>query len=398
MIELEAKAARRRRSSARDRTTWPSPSAAGSSTRTTTACSTCRCRGLLGGHQVDNAGLAVATLRPRGREASRRSVRGRARQRRLAGAHAAAAHPVRWSSSRPPGADIWLDGGHNPAAGAAIATAFAEIQDRDPRPLVLISGMLTTKDPAGFFRPFAGLARHAMTVPVPDSEAGFDPETLAKFAMEADVPARPFEDVRAALAALAPRTGDEPPRILICGSLYLARRGAAERTGRCRIEIDRAYRRFLASITRARALDPLLQVALRAGADLHVDRLAVLEHDQRRDRAHAVADRRLLVLVDVQLDDLHLAAEAPSTAPPGAARSSCRGRTIRPRNPPRPARRAPSTSVAKLASVTAEVMENLLRSVAPEGRKPARFGSRNRHWRGSRASPALFPSNRRELA
>ena len=75
----------------------------------------------------------------------------------------------------PPGADIWLDGGHNPAAGAAIATAFAEIEERDPRPLVLIAGMLTTKDPAGFFRPFAGLARHVMTVPVPDSQAGFDP-------------------------------------------------------------------------------------------------------------------------------------------------------------------------------------------------------------------------------
>ena len=52
-----------------------------------------------------------------------------------------------------------------------------------------------------------------------------------------------------------------------------------------------------------------MQVALRAGADLHVDRLAALEHDERRDGAHALADRGLLVLVDVELDDLHLAVE-----------------------------------------------------------------------------------------
>jgi dihydrofolate synthase/folylpolyglutamate synthase len=100
---------------------------------------------------------------------------------------------------------------------------MAEIEDRDPRPLVLIVGMLTTKDTAGFFRPFAGLARHAMAVPVPGSEAGFDPETLARIATESDVPARAYTDIRAALDVL--REGysrADPPRILICGSLYLA--------------------------------------------------------------------------------------------------------------------------------------------------------------------------------
>jgi dihydrofolate synthase/folylpolyglutamate synthase len=123
----------------------------------------------------------------------------------------------------PAGSDIWLDGGHNPAAGTAIASAFAEIEDRDPRPLVLICGMLTTKDPAGFFRPFAGLARHVMTVPVPGSEAGFDPEALAGIAMASDVPARAFTSVADALRSLSTASGGgEPPRILICGSLYLA--------------------------------------------------------------------------------------------------------------------------------------------------------------------------------
>jgi dihydrofolate synthase / folylpolyglutamate synthase len=176
---------------------------------------------LLGAHQIDNAGLAIATLRRAGVklpaaaiEAGLANVDWPARMQRLRSGPLVEAAPK--------GSDIWLDGGHNPAAGAAIATAFAEIHDRDPRPLVLIAGMLTTKDPAGFFRPFAGLARHAMTVPVPDSRAGFEPEALAKFAMDADVPARPFADVRAALAALRVGVADQPPRVLICGSLYLA--------------------------------------------------------------------------------------------------------------------------------------------------------------------------------
>jgi dihydrofolate synthase/folylpolyglutamate synthase len=176
---------------------------------------------LPGRHQVDNAGLAVAALRRAGPplpaaafEAGLLAADWPARMQRLRSG------PL--VEMAPTDADIWLDGGHNPAAGAAVAAAFAELEERDPRPLVLIVGMLTTKDPAGFFRPFAGLARHAMTVPVPDSEAGYDPRVLADIAMQVDVPASPFVDVRAALAALAAAGDAERLRILICGSLYLA--------------------------------------------------------------------------------------------------------------------------------------------------------------------------------
>jgi dihydrofolate synthase/folylpolyglutamate synthase len=177
---------------------------------------------LPGRHQIDNAGLAIAVLRRAGADVPHAA---------LAAGLQGADWPARMQRLRsgplvdlaPKGADLWLDGGHNPAAGAAIAAAFAEIEERDSRPLVLICGMLTTKDPAGFFRPFAGLARHAMTVPVPGSEAGFDPETLARIATESDVPARARPDVRTALQALGEGfAGQPPPRILICGSLYLA--------------------------------------------------------------------------------------------------------------------------------------------------------------------------------
>jgi dihydrofolate synthase/folylpolyglutamate synthase len=177
---------------------------------------------LLGAHQVENAGLAVATLRRSGIKLSQTAIEAGlvnadwpARMQRLKSG------PL--VDLAPPGSDIWLDGGHNPGAGVVIAQAFAEIEDRDPRPLILIVGMLTTKDPAGFFRPFAGLVRHAMTVPISASESGYDPERLAELAMEVDVPAYPFSDIRSALNSLREgSTKSEPPRILICGSLYLA--------------------------------------------------------------------------------------------------------------------------------------------------------------------------------
>ena len=45
----------------------------------------------------------------------------------------------------PTGAEIWLDGGHNPHGGAAVAQSMADLEERAPKPLYLISGMLKTK-------------------------------------------------------------------------------------------------------------------------------------------------------------------------------------------------------------------------------------------------------------
>ncbi|WP_177176786.1 bifunctional folylpolyglutamate synthase/dihydrofolate synthase [Faunimonas pinastri] len=177
---------------------------------------------LEGGHQIDNAGLAIATVRRAGLNLPLAAIeRGLAEvewpgrmQRLKSGPLVALA---------PPDSDVWLDGGHNPAAGIVLATAMAEMADRVPRPLVMITGMLTTKDPHGFFQPFADLARHVMTVPVPDSHAGFEPAQLAAVAMDAGVPARAYPNVRAAMLAIAENfKGEVAPRILICGSLYLA--------------------------------------------------------------------------------------------------------------------------------------------------------------------------------
>jgi dihydrofolate synthase/folylpolyglutamate synthase len=100
---------------------------------------------------------------------------------------------------------------------------MADIEERAPRPLYLITAMLSTKNPVGFFRPFAGLARKVFTVPVPTSTAGRDPDALAEAAGEAGLSAAATTGVHDALAHIAGEPGlGGPPRILICGNLYLA--------------------------------------------------------------------------------------------------------------------------------------------------------------------------------
>jgi dihydrofolate synthase/folylpolyglutamate synthase len=177
---------------------------------------------LIGRHQFTNAGVAIAALRQAepaiatgAIETGLTSVEWPARMQRLTAGRLVA---------RTRGdAEIWLDGGHNPAAGQVIAETVADLEERVPRPLFMVCGMLNTKDPIGFFQPFAGLARKAYTVPVPSSAAGRDPGELAEAARTAGVDAVPVADVETALDRISAETGlPMPPRILICGSLYLA--------------------------------------------------------------------------------------------------------------------------------------------------------------------------------
>jgi dihydrofolate synthase/folylpolyglutamate synthase len=175
---------------------------------------------LPGRHQYINAGTAVAALRRAGLGLSRAAfetglmtVEWPARLQSLSNGALSAGLP---------GAEIWLDGGHNPAAGHVIAEAMADLEERAPKPLVLVSGMLNTKDPVGFFRPFAGLARRVYTVPVPGAPASRTAEDLAAAATTAGLVAEPSTDVVAALSAIAAEGITPAPRVLICGSLYLA--------------------------------------------------------------------------------------------------------------------------------------------------------------------------------
>jgi dihydrofolate synthase/folylpolyglutamate synthase len=176
---------------------------------------------LAGRHQFANAGVAVATLRraapglpARAIENGLGNVEWPARLQPLVGGALV---------ERARGAEIWLDGGHNTAAGTAIAEAMADLEQSGSKPLVLVVGILTTKDPVGFLRPFAGLARRVYTVPSPGSAAGFDPAELAAAAERAGLAAVVAESVVDAIDRIA-ADGDlsRGARVLICGSLYLA--------------------------------------------------------------------------------------------------------------------------------------------------------------------------------
>ena len=109
---------------------------------------------------------------------------------------------------------------------AAIAAALADLEETRPRPLYLIVGMLNTKDPAGFFTHFRGLARHVSTVAIPGEPNAMGAGALYDAARAAGLRADPAEDIGDAIDQIGARVmlddDETPPRILICGSLYLA--------------------------------------------------------------------------------------------------------------------------------------------------------------------------------
>ena len=170
---------------------------------------------LTGPHQVDNAGLAIAVALeldfPEAAIADGlRAVRWPARMQRLtAGPYSEVA--------RAADAELWLDGGHNPHAGAALAAALAERQSRAPRPLALIVGMLANKDAGGFFEALSQSGAAVFTVPFDGAAA--EPEALAAVARGHGLGATPCASVDEALTR-ALRLG--AGRVTICGSLYLA--------------------------------------------------------------------------------------------------------------------------------------------------------------------------------
>jgi dihydrofolate synthase/folylpolyglutamate synthase len=177
---------------------------------------------LPGRHQFANAAAAIAAVKAAGFEIGHRAVdRAMAnvawpgRMQRLP--------QGRLSDLAPEGAEVWIDGGHNPGAGLVVAEALVEQEEKFSRPLFLICGMINTKDQTGYFRAFEGMARHVYTVPVSMSEAGVPNAELAVRAIEAGLSAEPVSSVANALMLLRD-TWDEseaPPRILIGGSLYL---------------------------------------------------------------------------------------------------------------------------------------------------------------------------------
>src|SRR4029079_15969253 len=158
---------------------------------------------LFGRHQFDNAGLAIATLRALDAfkigmadfEAGIVNAEWPARMQRLVSGALFALAPA--------GSEIWLDGGHNAEGGRVAAAALGDLEERVPRQLVIIAGMMASKDASGFLDHFAGLTRHVIAVPIPGQYTGMPPDRLADAARQLGMRVEISEGVEAALAALA---------------------------------------------------------------------------------------------------------------------------------------------------------------------------------------------------
>lgn len=176
---------------------------------------------LRGRHQHVNAGTAIAALRAvfgpgfptEAIEKGLATVEWPARLQRLGGT---------LKSLAPAEAELWLDGGHNEDGARVLAEAISELEDRQPRPLILIIGMMARKDARAILEPFRSLAQEIYAVDIPDTPMARPAGELAQTAREMGLNAACAGTVTETLRFLGARFWPVAPRILIAGSLYLA--------------------------------------------------------------------------------------------------------------------------------------------------------------------------------
>ncbi|MEM9715119.1 MAG: folylpolyglutamate synthase/dihydrofolate synthase family protein [Pseudomonadota bacterium] len=168
---------------------------------------------LLGAHQLDNAGIVIASLRLLGAddtalEKAMIDAVWPARMQRLKSG------PLVEAAGN---AELWLDGGHNPAAGMALADLLDSLPDA---PTFLVTGMLNTKDAQGFLGPVVEKAAMLYAVQIPGEEAALSADQLADIATGLGAEAKASDDVHSAVSEIV--KNNPRARIVICGSLYLA--------------------------------------------------------------------------------------------------------------------------------------------------------------------------------
>ncbi len=170
---------------------------------------------LVGAHQVQNAGAAIAALRAVGKpepaiEAAITKAEWPARLQRLR--HG----PLIETAGR---AEVWLDGGHNPAAGHALVEALGRLPER---PTYLVCGMLNTKDISGYLRPLASVSQGLYGVSIEGEAATLSAAETVASAQSVGMDARESTSISEAISTIV--SVEPNARIMICGSLYLAGR------------------------------------------------------------------------------------------------------------------------------------------------------------------------------
>ena len=176
---------------------------------------------LVGVHQLANASLAIAAVRSVGldfpNEVFERAMETVYWPGRL--------QPLKQGNIPallPQACDIWLDGGHNPAAGKVLCDALATRRKEHPLTTYMVCGMLTTKEAGGYFSAVASVVDRLIAVPIQSSDAGFTPEQLAQAAAREGIDARPAQSLDHGLEELNKLLKGKPARVVFAGSLYLA--------------------------------------------------------------------------------------------------------------------------------------------------------------------------------
>lgn len=177
---------------------------------------------LSGRHQYNNAATAIATLRVcygsdfsiQAIETGLVKVEWLARMQRLNHGSLIKLAPL--------GSELWLDGGHNAAGGKALADSVGELEEKLSRPLILIVGMLAHKETEAFLSAFTDLAQEIYAVDIPGHPNCRPASEIAKIAQDNELNSAYVGNIYDVLRFLSARNWVLAPRIVICGSLYLA--------------------------------------------------------------------------------------------------------------------------------------------------------------------------------
>ena len=168
---------------------------------------------LIGVHQVGNAGTSVALLRKLGLnqenlEKALLETDWPARMQRLS--YGPLVEPSK-------DLEIWLDGGHNPAAGRMLSSTIQEMEGRHTS---IICGLSDTKDARGFLKELKPASTRLYGVKIPEKVPSMSAEKVSDIAKEMGYDAKPAESVKKAVEEISEENSSS--RVLICGSLYLA--------------------------------------------------------------------------------------------------------------------------------------------------------------------------------
>ena len=196
---------------------------------------------LQGPHQIDNAGNAIAAIRvlndlrisDAAIETGLRNVSWPARMQRLSNGHLNELIPLE--------AELWLDGGHNGPAGVVLAQTLKDMNAKNPKPMVMIWGMLNTKHPSAFIANFKGIVERIITIAIPGEINTIAADELAMIAQTDGLTASSALSLEKAMEQAA--VTHPAPRIVICGSLYLAGHVLAAQTGEAMSALSGAAKR-----------------------------------------------------------------------------------------------------------------------------------------------------------